>query len=488
MTPTIEPSSHGKPPASNNAIPLIVDVDGTLIKTDLLHENVMQMVARNPLELFRLPAWLAKGKHHLKCELALRAPLDLANLPLRGETVSLIHSAQAEGRPVYLASASETGLVQQLAERIGGIAGVFGTERGGGNNAGSAKAARLNAQFGEGGYDYVGDRPVDLAVWPSANKVLAVAHDDRFVRTIMERFPEAQIIAQPRTRLAYYVKAMRPYQWSKNLLIGLSLIAGQHFDWCSIAVTLLAFICFCLAASSAYLVNDLLDLPGDRAHHRKSKRPFASGDLPIVNGLVLAVVLMAAALGLSLLLSWRFVFILLVYVGLTLSYSLYLKRRMMIDVVVLGGLYTIRVLGGIAAGETEYSPWLLMFSLFLFLSLAVVKRCSELIAGRDAGKEPAPGRGYRTEDLAVLLPLGAAAGYASVLVVMLYLSSPQVSSLYSHPFRMWLICPVLAYWISRALMIANRGEMHDDPIIFAVTDRISWLTGVVAALIIAVSV
>lgn len=462
--------------AAELPVPLVVDVDGTLIKSDLLHESVMQLAARHPLDLWRLVPWAAKGKQHLKCELAERVPLDVSNIPLREETVSLIRDAQAQGRPVYLASASESGLVQRVADLIGGIAGVFGTARED-NNAGQAKAARLNAAFGEHGYDYVGDQPVDFAVWPSARKVLAVAHNEGFARKVLNRHPDAQIIARPRAKLRSYIRALRPYQWTKNLLIPLSMVAGHHFDWHSIWVTAVAFVCFCLAASSAYLFNDLLDLPGDRAHHRKSKRPLAAGDIPIGRGLALAALLMVAALGLSLLLNWGFIAILLGYVGLTLSYSFYLKRQMLIDVLVLGGLYTIRVLGGIAAGETEYSPWLLMCSLFLFLSLATVKRCSELIALREEGKDATPGRGYRAEDLAVLLPLGAAAGYAAVLVVALYLSSEEVRELYAHPNRIWLICPLLIYWISRVLMKCNRNELHDDPIIFAIGDKVSWAIG-----------
>ncbi len=462
---------------ADGRFPLVVDVDGTLIKTDLLHESVMQLAARHPLDLWRLVPWLAKGKQHLKCELAERVPLDVSNIPLRDETVSLIRDAQAEGRPVYLASASENGLVQRVADLIGGIAGVFGTGRDD-NNAGHAKAARLNAEFGEHGYDYVGDQPVDFAVWQSSRQVLAVAHDEGFARKVLKRHPEARIIARPRPRLRSYIRAMRPYQWTKNLLIPLSMVAGHHFDWHSLGVNLVAFVCFCLAASSAYLINDLLDLPGDRAHHRKSKRPFAAGDIPIDRGLVLAMLLMAGAVGLSVLLPPRFILILLLYVGLT--YSLYLKRKVLIDVVVLGGLYTIRVLGGIAASGTVYSPWLLMFSLFLFLALATVKRCSELIALRDAGKESAPGRGYHATDLAVLLPLGAAAGYGAVLVVALYLSSSDVRVLYEHPNRIWLICPLLIYWISRMLLKCNRNQLHDDPIIFAIRDPVSWGTGALA--------
>lgn len=468
-------------------IPLVVDVDGTLIKTDLLHEKVMQFVARNPFELWQLPLWLSGGRHRLKCELARRVPLDVASIPLRQETVARIREAQAVGRPVYLASASEQVLVQRVADEIGGIAGVFGTDASA-NAAGVRKAEKLNAAFGEGGYDYIGDRPVDFAVWRSARKVLAVSHSAGFSRRVRRDFPEAEILAQPRPRPSDYLKAMRPHQWAKNILVFLSLVAGQHFDLRSIMATSLAFVCFCLAASSAYVLNDLLDLAGDRAHPRKRGRPFAAGDIPISHGVVLGAILMVLAIGAALALPEWFLIVLLGYVALTLGYSLFLKRKLLIDVVVLGGLYAMRVLGGVTAADSERSPWLLMFSLFLFLSLATVKRCSELIALRETGKSAPTGRGYVAEDLAVLLPLGAAAGYGAVLVVALYLSSAEVRILYSHPDRMWLICPLLLYWISRVLVLANRNQLHDDPVIFALTDRVSWSTGLVAATIIAASI
>ena len=196
---------------------------------------------------------------------------------------------------------------------------------------------------------------------------------------------------------------------------------------------------------------------------------------------------MVAALALSLLLPGRFAPVLVAYIGLTLAYSFYLKRRLLVDVITLGGLYTIRVFGGLAALSQATSPWLLMFSLFLFLSLAAVKRCSELVQRRDAGKSDVVGRGYRVDDLGVLVPLAAAAGYAAVLVVTLYLSSEEVTALYRHPARMWLICPLLIYWISRVLVLSHRGDLHDDPVIFALTDKVSWLTGVGVAGVVALS-
>jgi 4-hydroxybenzoate polyprenyltransferase len=475
------------PGAAEQDLPLVVDVDGTLVATDLLQEAALQFIARYPLQIYRLALWLADGKSNLKTQLADRVNPGIDAVPLRAEVLALIRDAQAIGRPVYLASASDRRYIEQLAERIGGIAGVFGTDIGT-NLAGDAKADQLVAAFGIKGYDYVGDMPIDFAVWRSARKPLVVILSANFGAKMLQAFPDAEVVARPRARLRDYVRALRTYQWAKNILLFLPMITGHRFELETIAATLLGFLCFCFAASGAYVINDLLDLPADRNHPRKSRRPFAAGKIPITHGILLAALLMSGAFLVSLLLPWRFVGILSIYVACTLGYSLLLKRKALVDVIMLGGLYTLRVYGGLAAIDTHQTQWLLMFCLFLFLSLAIVKRCSELVTNRIAGKTGGMGRGYRVEDLNVLLPLGAAAGYGAVFVVTLYLSSPEVVALYAHPNRLWLACPLLLYWISRVLVLANRGEMHDDPIIFAMTDRISWLTCICMAGVIAISI
>ncbi len=468
-------------------VPLVVDVDGTLVRGDLLHEAALQFVARHPLQVWRLVTWLARGKARLKHELASRIDPGTDSVPLRDETLAVIDAARSQGRPVVLASASHRRWVEPIAARIDGAEVLASDDRV--NLAGHAKASALIDRFGEGGFDYVGDHRVDMPVWAAARRALLVSHDNGLERKVRQRFPDAELIARDRPALRQHLRALRMHQWAKNLLVFLPLIAGHGIlDPAAALATLAAFIAFCTAASSAYIVNDLLDLPGDRDHPRKRFRPFAAGLLSPARGLVLATTLMVGAFAIGALLPWRFVLVLGSYVALTLAYSLVLKRRLLIDIIVLGGLYTIRVFGGVAAMQQPQSPWLLMFSLFLFLSLAAVKRCSELVARREAGKSAPLGRGYRLVDLQVLFPLAAASGYAAVLVVTLYLSSPEVVELYSHPSRMWLICPLLLYWISRVLVIAGRNELHDDPVIFALTDRTSWLTGVLIAFIITLSI
>ena len=473
--------------APNVGVPLVVDVDGTLLVTDLLQEATLQFIALRPFQAFHLLTWLASGKSQFKTQLADRVNPRIETVPLRVEVLALIRDAQADGRLVYLASASDRRYVEELAERIGGIADVFGTDAET-NLTGVARAGRLVAVFGVEGYDYVGDTPVDFAVWRSARKTLVVANSAAFAAKVMKAFPDAEIVAWPRSGLRDYVSALRMHQWAKNVLLFLPMIAGHRFDLPTTIATLLGFLCFCLAASSAYIINDLLDLANDRDHPRKSRRPFASGMVPITHGIIFAVLLLGGAFALSSLLPLRFSGTLLVYITCTLGYSLLLKRKVLVDVIVLGGLYTLRVFGGLAAINAPQTQWLLMFSLFFFTSLAIVKRCSELVANRAAGKRERGAADYRVEDLSVLFPLAAAAGCGSVFVVALYMSSPEMLALYSHPSRLWLMYPLLLYWISRVLIKANRGEFHDDPVVFALTDRMSWITGACMALVIAVSI
>ena len=484
--PATDATFHGSA-APDGAVPLVVDVDGTLIKTDLLLEAALQMAARHPFQLWRLPLWLMKGKAALKTSLADVGDPGTATIPLRDETLEMIRTAQQQGRPVYLASASDRRFIESLAARIGGISGVFATDRDV-NLKGPAKAQCLVAQFGKGGFDYIADADADFPVWQVARKVLALAHGSSFEHRLLKAFPEAQIIARPRPRLRDYIRALRPHQWAKNALVFLPLVAGHAFAPADLLAGLIAFACFCMAASSAYLINDLLDLPSDRDHPRKQQRPFAAGSMPLEHGVVGALLLITCALALATVLPGRFAAVLSIYWVATLAYSVVLKRKIVVDVVLLGGLYTLRVLAGVAALGTMYSPWLLMFCLFLFMALAIVKRCSELIARSKQGKGPPAGRAYRFEDLRALLAFGAAAGYGAVFVVALYLSSPEVRALYDEPNRLWLVCPVLLYWITRIFIIANRGDLHDDPLVFSLTDRTSWAAGASIVFILALAV
>jgi len=275
--------------------------------------------------------------------------------------------------------------------------------------------------------------------------------------------------------MSIWLRAIRIHQWLKNLLLFLPVLAGHKFtDLHTIRCALLGFASFCLCASAVYLINDIVDLKSDRAHPRKRKRPFASGAIPVKQGIIVAPIFLVLSILMAAYLSWLFLCVLLLYFLLTCSYSFWLKNQVIVDVMLLAGLYTMRVLAGSAATAILPSFWLLAFSVFVFLSLALVKRYSELMLMRDLQKEGAAGRGYFVQDSVVLLSLGSAAAYSAVLVLALYINSPDMVDLYSSRWPLWLLLPPFLYWMTRIWLKAHRGELHEDPLVFAVTDKQSW--------------
>ncbi len=468
-------------PQTTPARPLVVDLDGTLIKTDLLIESFLVLLGAHPLKALGSLSALSRGKAALKARIADEVVIDLHTLPLNQPLLARLRAEKAAGRALYLASASDRRYVEPLAAHLGLFDGVFASD-GHRNLAGPAKAQRLCEAFGEGGFDYVGDALVDMAVWDRAAGVLVVAPSPALRQTVCARFPHAEVIGEHIIQPKDWVKALRLHQWLKNLLIFVPLLAAHAINTGSLATSLVAFFSFGFCASSVYLLNDLLDLAHDRRHPSKCRRPFAAGLIPLKYGLALIPVLILVSMLLALDLPRLFLAVLALYYLLTLAYSLWLKRRMMVDVVLLACLYGIRVVAGGVAVAVPLSVWLVAFSLFLFFSLALVKRCAELIdhAGKGAG-DPS-GRGYRQEDLPILLPMATASGYLSVLVLALYINNPVVGRLYAAPELLWPICTILLYWISRVLVLTHRGDMHDDPVIFAVTDRVSLISGALIVL------
>ena len=470
-------SSSSQPTLPDRA--LCVDLDGTLLNSDLLYESLLALLARNPLYVFLLPFWLLRGKAALKRELASRVTLAADTLPYNPHVLELLQTTRQ--RPRVLCTASDQMLVMPIAEHLGLFEQVIASD-GTRNVSGRQKAAMLVEAFGERGFDYAGNAPVDLHVWEKAAGAWVVNNGsglrDRAAKhaTVLGHWPAPG-------RLHAALKALRLHQWLKNLLVFVPLLAAHRFlQLDALLDALLAFLSFGLCASGVYVLNDLLDLTPDRQHPRKRLRPFAAGRLPLQQGLLAAPVLTLAGLALSLACSPRFTLVLATYYVLTLAYSLRLKRIVMVDVVLLAGLYTVRIIGGAAAIGTAWSFWLLAFSMFIFLSLALLKRYTELHSALSAGKEKASGRGYSVEDLPLLQSLGSAAGYIAVMVMALYINSPESIALYRHPQLLWLICPVLLYWVSRVWVIAHRGQMHDDPIVFAATDRTSQVIAVLCGL------
>ena len=472
LFPTADPrmlDDHARSPTSQ-APALCVDLDGTLLESDMLYESVLALLARNPLYVFLLPLWLLRGKATLKRELASRVAIPAETLPYNARVLELLRTTTQ--RPRVLCTASDMGLVAPIAEHLGLFEQVIASD-GKRNLSGRNKAHALVEAFGHKGFDYAGNGTIDLEVWEQARGGWVVNNDASLARKAGQRTEvHAHWPAGP--RLKSWLKALRLHQWLKNLLVFVPLLASHRFlEPTTVGDAVLAFLAFGLCASGVYVLNDLLDLTPDRLHPRKRNRPFAAGRIPLLHGIFVAPALAVAGLAVAWLCNAAFAVVLLAYYAMTLAYSLRLKRIVMVDVVLLAALYTVRIIGGTVAIDTEMSFWLLAFSMFLFLSLALVKRYTELMSASSLGKKGASGRGYGVDDLPLLQSLGAASGYIAILVLALYINSPESLELYRNPELLWLICPELLYWISRVWVIAHRGDMHDDPIVFAATDRTS---------------
>ncbi|WP_063571880.1 MULTISPECIES: UbiA family prenyltransferase [Luteibacter] len=453
-------------------MPVCVDLDGTLIHSDLLIESALSLIASKPWMVFAMLAWLLRGKAHLKHEIARRVTLDASSLPYNEPLIAWLREQGAD-RKIILCTASDRVLAERVAEHVGVFDEVLASD-GERNLAGTRKGAVLVERFGERGFDYVGNATVDLQVWKHAHAAIVVESGTTLSRRAAAHTNVERRFVTARAGLRTWMKALRIHQWIKNILVFLPvLVAHRIFEVDAVVRSLLAFLCFGLCASSVYLTNDLLDLPADRHHHRKRHRPFASGTLPLLAGPVVAAITLMAGLALAWLVSPTFMAVMVGYYVLTTAYSIRLKRVMMLDVVVLATLYTTRIIAGAAAIQSKPSFWLLAFSMFIFLSLAMVKRYTELLTMQRIGKVKANGRGYDVEDIPLIQSLGGSSGYLAVLVLALYVDSTASQSLYHHPHRLWLLCPPLLYWISRTWALAHRGVMHDDPVVFAVMDKVS---------------
>ncbi|GJD33035.1 Protoheme IX farnesyltransferase [Methylobacterium adhaesivum] len=468
------------------ALPLVVDLDGTLIRSDLLIESFFAEIGGSPLAALALARAVPRGKAAIKHHLGTAA-LDVAKLPYDAAVLDVIAAARAEGRPVYLASASNAVLVEKVARHLGLFDGWFASDASV-NLSGTAKADRLVATFGAGGFDYIGNHADDLPVWAKANRAVAVRLASAARRALVALAPEAVFLPETGQDLAARVRAwaklLRVHQYAKNALVFVPLLMAHRFDGAAFLAAFLAFVAFSLCASSVYLINDLIDLEADRAHPTKRNRPLANGRVPLVEAMLAAPLLFVAALGVSLAVSAAFCGVLLAYFALTTAYSFSLKRKMLVDVVTLAALYTIRVVGGGVAVGAVLSDWLLAFSLFMFMSLALIKRYTELTSRLDRGLPSPTNRNYELSDLPIVASLAAAAGYNAVVVLALYLSSDAVTQLYSRPKLLWCVGPVILYWISRALLMAHRRMMHDDPIVFALRDRVSLVTAATVGILV----
>jgi len=463
--------------------PLCVDLDGTLVKTDTFAQALLLLIRTRPSVLLSIPRWAVGGLAAFKQRIAKEIELDPAALPFHSDLLVFLKAEREKGRELVLATASDKSVARRVADHTGLFSEVLASD-GLVNLKASHKRDALVALFGEKGFDYAGNASDDLIVWEAAAEVIVVNPCGPVRRAL--RGKEAALFEDRPPKWKAWLKAIRVSQWMKNVLVFLPMLLAH--EWSNPALfgkAILAFFSFSFAASSIYVLNDLFDLHADQHHPRKRKRSFAAGNLSLMGAAIAAPLLVLAAFAVAGLLPAAFASVLLIYLIITTLYSWRLKQMALLDVMTLAGLYAIRILAGSAAYGVETSPWLIAFSIFIFFSLAVVKRYAEL---REAAEEHlekihARGRGYRASDLPLLAGFGAGSGCVSVLVLALYINSEKVMQFYKNPSALWLLCPLLLYWIARIWLLAGRGELSDDPLDFAARDPQTWVIGALSATI-----
>jgi 4-hydroxybenzoate polyprenyltransferase/phosphoserine phosphatase len=477
---------------------LCVDLDGTLVKSDTLVDSTLALARYHPELLLRIPGWLIEGKAALKRHITSAVSLDVAHLPYNRELLQFLEQQHSTGRPIYLTTAADSALAERVAAHLGLFDGVLASD-GELNLAGQNKLAAFRKTFGEN-FCYIGNALADLPLLQNCQHPM-VANPTAGLRAALDKahITPVRTFSEKASSAKAWLKAIRIHQWAKNVLIFLPVLLAHALNLGLVVASVLAFFSFGLCASATYIVNDLLDLEVDRQHPRKRRRPFASGDLSAIAGVCVIVVFLIASVSIAIALPhvlarispahalgrpYHFLTWLGIYAVTTLAYSLRLKRAVLVDVIVLSGLYTIRILAGSAATGVEASAWLGSFSIFFFLSLAFVKRFAELENLRERGGAIAKGRGYHISDVEQLRSFGSASGYVSVAVLTLYISNLDAAHLYNHTKRLWLLIPVLLLWISRLWMLASRGQLDEDPVVYAITDKRSLLLGVVVLAII----
>jgi len=461
--------------------PLCVDLDGTLVSTDTLWECVLWLMLRRPWLLLVAPFWLLGGRANFKQRVAMRCVLDPATLPYREDLLVALRHLKKSGRKLVLATAADREIADSVAKHLDLFDEVLSSD-GRANLRAAVKRERLSLAYAASGFDYVGDSHADLSVFERATRGFLVGSSTRLAVLARQHGNVVVVSSRPNV-FAALLKELRVHQWAKNALVVLPVVLAPELPQLHVvARALLAALAFSLCASAGYVWNDLLDLEADRAHHSKRFRPFASGALPVAWGLPLFFALVGAGFGLSVrCLPPSFSLMLVVYFAGTLGYSLYLKRMLVVDVLALAGLYTHRILAGGIATSIPISSWLLGFSLFFFLSLAFAKRYVELSLFSGEGK--IKNRDYYKIDLQMIGVMGPASGFLAALVFSLYVEMGSHRGAYAEPLVLWLVVPVLLYWVTRVWILTGRGQMQDDPVKFALKDRTSLMCGVIVALV-----
>jgi 4-hydroxybenzoate polyprenyltransferase len=469
----------GAPPISTSGaeIPLIIDLDGTLLRTDVLIECVLAFVRRHPLGILQILFWGLQGRAFLKQQLARRVQLDVSVLPLNLSVMDYAVREKARGRKIYLATAADRSLAESISERCGCFDEVLASD-GRVNLRGEHKLNVLRRHFPTG-FGYVGDSQADMVVWQHATEVVLVGSAS-WTRRTARRFAQPTLGFTTPSRLRAFLKCGRPHQWAKNMLVfAPAILSGEIRHPNVVLATALSFVALSLVASATYIVNDLWDLMDDRRHWSKCHRPIASGKLPITTALAATPVLLVMGLLLGLLSGPVGSLVLLCYVALTLSYSFFLKRVPVLDVTMLAGLFTLRLVLGAASAHVIASPWLLVFSMFLFTSLSFAKRYVEVARSSVApNSSTIASRGYRLSDHTLVFTMGVTAGTASIVVMVFYIIFDAFNQTFFYNTEwLWAFPLILYLWLARIWLLAMRGELDDDPVAFAVRDMPSLVLG-----------
>ncbi|MFH2203045.1 MAG: UbiA family prenyltransferase [Elusimicrobiota bacterium] len=464
---------------------LCVDLDGSLVRTDLLAESLLLLLKRNPLFMLLLPFWLLRGRAAFKREIAARVSIDASLLPYNEEVVLYIKRERESGRRIVLATASDLRAAECVAEHLGFFDEIVASD-GERNLAGEEKRDVLRQRFGVCGFDYVGDSFKDLPVFAAARKSFVVNPSGSLLARVKREARLERVFEIKTDFWKNLFLAIRPHHWIKNILIFIPYItAHQLTDIPLLLRGLAGVLSFSLCAGAIYLINDLLDLAADRVHPSKKSRPFASGAFPIVYGLPLAGLLLLASGALGLLAGSSFLLVLAAYGVCAVAYSLVIRQVLLLDVFCLAFLYTLRLIAGHAVSGLPYSPWLLAFSMFAFLSLALLKRYVELRRIHSDSRASARERAYRPSDMDQLMNMGATSGYLAALVFALYINSEQMLQFYARPALLWIVCPIILYWFNRIWFLAHRGQVNHDPVVFALQDRVSYITALIMGCILA---
>ncbi len=468
---------------TTNLHPLCVDLDGTLVKSDTLVDSLLVLLRTHPKLVLWLPVQFLRGKAAFKAYISESISLDVAHLPYNRQVIQFLQQERGRGRQIYLATGADLSIARRVAAHLGFVTGILGSD-GVTNLTGKRKLSSLRGLLGSASFDYIGNDIQDLSLLANAiEPMVANPSLGLRLRLWVRGIHPVLVFRERKHPLKSLLKAMRFHQWAKNLLIFVPLLLAHGLTIDRLLTALLAFCCFSLTASATYIVNDMLDIEADRRHPTKCLRPFALGDLSVFSGFGIVMAYLLLALLGARLLPLAFNAWLLFYLVSTLVYSLYLKSIVLVDVLVLAGLYILRLMAGGAATQTPISDWLAGFSMFLFLSLAIVKRFAELKNMAACGETPKNNRGYLFADLDQLRSFGTASAYAAVIVFAIYIGGPDVITLYRHPRLLWLIVPLMVLWLNWVWLLASRGKLDEDPVAFAITDRMSLLMGAAVAAI-----